>query len=279
MNAYPPAAPSGKQIAVRDAPNWISVTAAEWRHLQPLLAWLRAPIETTPSSFTANEPTTFEMTQSLAEAFGLRIRYFHALHSWGEALTKKPFEYALEAAAKEAGLSASIAQSATTPGADIVINGQGFSVKTEAGRSISSKMVFLTKLMESAWTKNLNEPEQFVEGIKTHVLPRVLLADRTLVWRCHSRLVDAVGQVEYELLEIPRAFWAALAEVKAENFTKLTPAGSTSVAVLCEGMPAYTLSFDGSDQKLQIRNLPVSRCIAHGRWVLIPPIAASLQSL
>lgn len=250
------------------------IAEAEWRHLEPLLAWLRAPLVTSPASFPTANPPIFGMTQALADSFGLRLRFFHALHSRAEALSKKPFEYALEAAANEAGFTASIAASATTPGADIVINGEGFSVKTEAGQGISRTSVFLTKLMESAWTKNLTHPQQFVDGIAEHILPRVLLADRTLVWRCHSRLSDPVGQAEYELLEIPRAFWAAMADVNVGSFTKLSSAGGTSVQVNYEGARAYTLCFDGSDQKIQIRNLPVSRCIAHGHWVLSPPPSA-----
>lgn len=161
--------------------------------------------------------------------------------------------------------------SPTTPGADIVVNGQGFSVKTEAGRGISRDTVFLTKLMESAWTKNLTNPEQFVAGVRNQVLPRVLQPDRTLVWRCHSRFADSEGQAEYELLEIPKTYWEAMSHVKPEEFTPLTKAGSTSVAISIGGELIYTLCFDGSDQKIQIRNLAVERCVFLGRWVLQAP--------
>jgi hypothetical protein len=249
----------------------VALTAAEWKHVGPILNWLRAQLDVALPTLPAKQPTKFAMTERLADSFGLQLRIFHALHGSHEALSKKSFEFALESAANDAGFEASIDENTTTPGADIVINGEGFSVKTEAGRSISSEVVFLTKLMESAWTKNLKEPAQFVEGIHKNVLPRVLQADRTLVWRCHNRFSDDNCQAEYELLEIPRAYWEAMATVKAEQFAPLSKAGSTSVPVLIDGKTIYTLSFDGSDQKIQVRNLDVEICNFLGRWWLHPP--------
>jgi hypothetical protein len=250
-------------------PVW--VREGEWKHVAPILAWLRAPLDIEIDPAARTSEGAFRVGSVLAEALGFQVRLFHALHSPSEALSKKPFEFALEIAAREAGFDASIAESATTPGADIVMNGQGFSVKTEAGRTTSRQMVFLTKLMESAWTKNLNSPQHFLFGLQNDVLPRVLQADRTLLWRCHGRLSGAAGVVEYELLEIPRTFWEALTSVQASDFSPITKAGSTSAPVSIGGEQIYTISFDGSDQKVQVRNLAVNRCVFHGRWRLRPP--------
>jgi len=250
-------------------PVW--VREGEWKYVAPILAWLRAPleIEIAPGATLAND--SFVVGPTFAESLGFQVRLFHALHGPSESLSKKPFEFALEIAARDAGFEASIAQSATSPGADIVIGGSGFSVKTEAGRTTSRDVVFLTKLMESAWTKNLNSPEQFLHGLRNDVLARVLQADRTLVWRCHGRLSGSAKEAEYELLEIPKSFWEALSSVEAADFSPITRAGSTSAPVKLNGQQIYTISFDGSDQKIQVRSLAVSRCVFHGRWRLRAP--------
>lgn len=249
----------------------LTLSATEWKHVAPILRWLRTNVDVALPALPTSAPTQFAMTAQLADAFELQLRVFHALHGFHEALSKKSFEYALEAAANDAAFQATIDENATTPGADIVINNEGFSIKTEAGRRISRETVFLTKLMESAWTKHLTSPDQFIAGIQTHVLPRVLLPDRTLVWRCHGRLCDGSGSADYELLEVPRSFWAAMGTVQAGDFSRLTPAGSTSVPVRIEGRTIYTLCFDGSDQKIQIRNLAVEDCLFLGRWSLHRP--------
>jgi hypothetical protein len=251
----------------------VDLSGPEWKVVKPILSWLRAPLDIWLADHSEEKPKKFRMTKQLAEAFGLQLRLFHALHSPQEVLTKKPFEFALEAALNGSGFSASIDDNTTTPGADIVINGEGFSVKTEAGLTTSKQVVFLTKLMESAWTKNLTKPEQFIRGVHENVLPRVLRSDRTLVWRCFRRLSDENAAAEYELLEIPKSYWEAMANIQAAQFKRLTAAGSTSVPVGIGGETLYTLSFDGSDQKIQIRNLAVDRCIVHGRWQLEAPVS------
>ncbi len=249
----------------------VALTKAEWAHLEPIVRWLRVQLDVELPPCDQSSPERFTMTRELADAFGYQLRIFHAMHGDHEALSKKAFEYALDSAATSAGFRSSISDSATTPGADIMINGQGFSIKTEAGRSISKQVVFLTKLMESAWTKNLSSIPPFVEGIRANVLPRLLQPDRTLVWRCHSRLTGPERRAEYELLEIPKHYWEAMATVREEDFTPLTAAGSTSAPIRIGGKPIYTVSFDGSDQKVQIRNLQVASCSFLGRWIIHQP--------
>ncbi len=77
--------------------------------------------------------------------------------------------------------------------------------------------------------------------------------------------------IEYELLEIPKTLWRAIGDIRVEDFAPLTKAGSTSVPVKVDGRTVYTLSFDGSDQKIQVRNLSVEHCITHGHWLLRSP--------
>ena len=214
------------------------------------------------------------MTQTFADAFALRIRMFHALHARSEALSKKAFEYALEGAAIDAGFTASVAASATTPGADIVLCGEGFSIKTEAAAKISRSHITISKLMESAWTKNCKTVEDFLVGIHQHVLPRVLQPDRTLVWRCFSRLSGATAKAEYELVEIPHHLLAAIGKLTEEDFSAITSKGGTTANVVLDGRSVFALVFDGSDNKLTIRKLAVKNCTLFGSWTLgLPPNA------
>lgn len=252
----------------------VLITAVEWQLLKPVLDWLRGPFGQDPVTLATPAGPGFYVDQRFAEAFALRLRLFHSLHSPAEAMTKKAFEFAFEFAAKAAGHEASIDPSSTTEASDIVVDGAGFSLKTEAARGIAKGHITISKLMESLWTKHCKTIGDFLAGIQQHVVPRVEHSQRFFVLRAFGRLATA-GVIEYELVEVPRDLLLAMQDVKAEHFGPITRAKGTRVQVQYDGAPAYTLVFDGSDQKVTVRQLPTSRCVTHLRWTLRAPPATS----
>jgi hypothetical protein len=92
----------------------VELSEVEWKHVGPVLGWLRTQLDVSLPALPIAQPPLFQMTLRLSDAFGLHLRLFHALHSPQEALTKKPFEFALENSAKEAGFDATIDENATT---------------------------------------------------------------------------------------------------------------------------------------------------------------------
>lgn len=248
----------------------VKMTAIEWQLLSPVLHWLRCPVERTPEVLPAATGHAFSVDERFADAFAMRLRLFHVLHSPAEAMSKKAFEFAFEFAARAAGHRATLDPSATTPEADILVGGEGFSLKTEASQGISRTHVVISKLMESLWTKHCKTVKDFERGIRDHVLPRISHSQRIFVLRAFGR-IETDGLIEYELLEVPRHLLLAIAGVRAADFSPLTGAKGTSVPVVYNGTSAFTLVFDGSDQKITVRRLLVSQCIVHARWTIRPP--------
>jgi hypothetical protein len=248
----------------------VRMSAVEWQLLSPVLLWLRSLVERTPEVLPAATGNAFCIDERFADAFAMRLRLFHVLHSPAEAMSKKAFEFAFEFSARAAGHLATLDPSATTPEADIMVGGAGFSLKTEASQGISRTHVVISKLMESLWTKHCETIADFLNGIRDHVLPRINHSQRIFVLRAFGR-IETDGMIEYELLEVPRHLLLAIGGVRAADFSPLTGANGTSAPVVYNGTSAFTLVFDGSDQKITIRRLLVSQCIVHARWTIRPP--------
>jgi hypothetical protein len=238
-----------------------TITAAEWDLIKPVLEWVRRDV-----GQKLYEPSGL-VSERFADAFSMRLRVFHALHSPSEAMTKKAFEFAFEAAAIADGHYAAVATSATTAASDITVDGVGFSLKTEASKDIKSSLIVISKLMESAWTKACPTIADFISGIKANVIPRLRHSARVFLLRAHGRLSKS-GAIRYELVEIPVELLLSMENVRAADFKAITKAKGTSCPVYVGKDVAYTLVFDGSDQKITIRNLSYDMCTLHAEWTL-----------
>jgi len=236
------------------------VTPTEWLAIAPMLDALRKPIKTDV------DPKTDIVTEAFSDTFATSLKLFHATHDPGEVLTKKGFEFAFKRASEAARRAATIVDSATHPGKDVIVEGVGFSLKTEASAGISRAQITISKLMESAWTKECTTAREFHAELH-RIVSHLAQYDRILVLRTFGRL-SKDGKVEYTIVEIPRSLLMEIEKAEESGFSAITDAGGTSLPIIKGGKRLFTVVFDGSDQKITIRNLPTSLCQTHGSWTL-----------
>jgi hypothetical protein len=243
------------------------LTVAEWQLINNVLGWLRTPILQEPAYVSMQGSGGFEPNQVFCDAFALRLRLFHSLHSPSEAMAKKAFEFAFEFAASAAGYVSTLDPSDTTAGADLIVAGERISLKTEGSKDILRDYITISKLMESLWTKHCNSVDDFLAGVNTQVVPRLMLADRCFILRSFGRLASS-QTITYQLLEIPMQLLLAMRKLQVADFKKITRAKGTSAVVRHLGQAAYTLALDGSDQKITIRRLAVALCRPVASWTV-----------
>jgi len=231
----------------------------EIRFVLPMLRRFRRHVEQRVASDEFVSP-------DFAREFEWRLRFFHASHHAGEVLKKKTFEFAFEAACRAAGLDASISRSATVPGSDIIVAGEGYSLKTEASASIRRHRITISKLMESAWTKQCGCIDDFIEGNR-RIVQHLSEYGRIICLRVFGRL-NHTEEVTYDLVEIPKEIFVGVETLGAEDYGPMTRAGGTRAEVRHNGRKAFDLVYDGSDQKITIRNLAVDLCKPHASWTL-----------
>lgn len=155
------------------------------------------------------------LTGEFRANFSNRLLIHHATHE--EKFKKKSFEYAFCAASRSAGRDAAIVSDPTNPGADVVVDGRQFSLKTEAATSISEKSITISKLMEARWIRDCKSKKDFAEHTRDRVVGHLKKYDRILTLRAFS-----IGQthVRYDLVEIPIQLMLALEHVSAKDFSK-----------------------------------------------------------
>lgn len=213
-------------------------------------------------------PSSDIVTPQFAHAFGLQLKIFHALSDRGQFLSKKPFEWAFKRAIEADGdRHATITEDSTFPGRDLILDDAlSVSLKTEAARNIRPDRITISKLMESAWTKDCGSVDDFLASV-SRITAHLRSYDRLFVLRVFGRL-DQTGSVRYDLVEIPVGLLLAAEHLTTADFGAITRAGGTTARVRVEGTELYRLVFDGSDQKITVRNIQVDRCIVHGSWTL-----------
>jgi hypothetical protein len=239
-----------------------NMSVDEVRKLAPVLLAIRrwVDIELNPDSNIAS--------LAFSDRFALAIRVFHALHDPGEVFTKKTFEYAFKDALQAAGAGAvELTADPTFSGRDLVIGGKtSVSLKTEAARGIRGDRITISKLMESAWTKDCRTAADFLQTIP-RILAHLASYDRIFVLRAFGRL-SSQGTIRYELWEIPRGLLERVSEIKESHFSRLTGAFGTTATVYVDEKAAFKLVFDGSDQKITLRGLLTDLCVWHGSWTI-----------
>ncbi len=196
------------------------------------------------------------------DSFCNTLLTYHALHQ--EKLKKVTFEFAFRDACTAAGREARLAISQTEPGYDIEVDGVKYSLKTQADSQIRDNRIHLTKLMEAAGIQSFQDTRDNVRYTLEHILPHLLEADRMLVLRAFD---EPEGVVRYELVEIPMSLLLRVGDVKAEDFSEPTEKKRTTHAWVClDDIRAFSLYFDGSDEKIQIQHLRSELCWQHACW-------------
>jgi type II restriction enzyme len=198
------------------------------------------------------------ISQTLLENFGDCLQAHHA-NSY-QALSKDRFEYALEWALNESGISAELARSRTNRGHDITIGNIRVSLKTEASRNIREHTIHVSKWMElgkGIWELSLLR-DLFLEHMQSY--------ERIFILRCLS--LRPAG-IRYELVEIPKMLLleAKLCSLIVSEESRQNPKPGYGYVRDAAGDLKFSLYFDGgTERKLQIKGLRKDLCKVHARW-------------
>ncbi|MEU0210461.1 hypothetical protein [Streptomyces canus] len=218
---------------------------------------LRQPCEVRvdPSSDLANG--------EFSDYFLNRLKIHHATSE--EKFKKASFEYAFIAAARYSGLSAAKTKSQTFQGADAMVDGVRWSLKTEASAKISMSTIVISKFSEARWIRDCETPGDFARECVPRFLRHLDEYDRIATLRAFS-----VGRelVHYELIEIPKSLLACVANLREEDFTPRTRNGGSSALVRDARGIAFKVVLDGSVEKVTLSRLPVQRCLFHASWTV-----------
>lgn len=211
----------------------------------------------------ASDVVTPGVAGALADAF-----IAHHVATGNEAFAKRKFEHAL---VKALGIDGHEARVEPGLGArDISVDGQGWSLKTQADSGISMDEIHISKFMELG--KGRWESEDDLRGLRDAMLDHMRHYERIFTLRCfiNSPKYRSVGRVVYELVEIPKAL---LAHASHGEFRMVTESTQNPKPGYCtvkdESGVLFQLYFDaGSERKLQVKHLQKSACVVHATWDL-----------
>lgn len=188
---------------------------------------------------------------------------------------KKAFEFAFRGACAAQGRKARITASQTDPGADVIVDGQKYSLKTEADAKISLRSIKISKLMEARWIRELSTQKDRGTIPQQKITHHLKQYDRIVVLRAFdSTRTDNNRYVRYELWEIPKSVLELVTTLKIKDFTQPTVNNSftanvqTVKTVTEKSHNAFTLRMDGSVEKVTINNLALKCCLRHVSWTI-----------
>jgi hypothetical protein len=201
------------------------------------------------------------LVPGFATNFSNRLLIHHATHV--EKFSKKAFEYAFASASTSAGRTAEIISISTNPGADVLVNGIAFSLKTEASAGLRKDKITISKLMEARWIRECRTLEDFAYGITTRVMMHLQKYQRILMLRAYD---VSESEIKYDLIEIPLSLLLQIGNLTANDFTTRTAGGGSRADVYVSGRKAFTVRLDGSVEKVTISGLVIDLCFHHGSW-------------
>lgn len=188
---------------------------------------------------------------------------------------KKAFEFAFRGACAAQGRKAVITVSQTNPGADVIVDGQRFALKTEADANISLRSIKISKLMEARWIRELSTKKDRGTIPQEKIAHHLRRYDRIVILRAFDSNTSKSGRyVRYELWEIPKHVLELTANLKVKDFTQPTKNNSFTANVqtldtaTAQSYKAFTLRMDGSVEKVTISNLALKSCQHHASWTI-----------
>lgn len=205
-------------------------------------------------------------TEDFAFRFGDVLRLHH--HFSAEPFTKDKFEHAMVAVLNQTGHRAELARRGNR-GHDLTVDGQRWSLKTQADRAIKRQFLHISKFMELG--KGKWDSEEDLPGLRDQFLHHMEGYDRIFSLRCfRTPMQTDTIQYEYELVEIPKALLqrAAHGEFRYMHASPQTPKPGYC-DVKRKDLLLFQLYFDGgTERKLQIRDLGKAFCTVHATWRL-----------
>jgi hypothetical protein len=207
--------------------------------------------------------------------FGDTLKVHHGLFA-AEPFRRERFEYALRRIAAGGGREVEPPGSATHPGYDLRVDGERWSLKTQANSTIRRDLIWISKWMElgkGVWGNRAKDLVALREAFLMHIKDY----DRILVLRCLTP--NSSERLEYELLEIPKQLLyevtSGALEMKHDSTQNPKPGYCRVTAkppLVCgrtsgERTLCYELYFDGgTERKLQVKNLRKDLCMVHATW-------------
>lgn len=206
------------------------------------------------------------ITPRTLEDFGDVLRLHHCFSR--EPFSKDKFEYALENVLQLSGIDAVLAPRGQR-GYDIRINGENFSLKTEAAKAIRPDTIHISKFMELGGGQWGDEPNDLV-GLRAQFLSALGSIQRILILRA---LEKGSPKYFYELVEIPKNLLEKAADGRLEMMGSSTQSPKPGYCYVEEnGKTQFCLYFDGGgERKLQIKRLRKDLCCVHATWRFDPP--------
>ena len=202
------------------------------------------------------------ITHKILESFGDALLVHHCLSK--ESLSKDRFEYMLERAVNSSGQRAAIAPRGN-PGHDITINGEKFSLKTQADASLKLDSIHISKFMELGSGEWSNNPMHLI-GLRNQFLDHLKEYERILILRTLRKPPEPWL---YELVEIPKKL---LLGAKDGELEMRMESGQNPKPGYCRVYSKdrelqFELYFDGGgERKLQVKNLRKDLCVVHSTW-------------
>ncbi len=238
-----------------------------------LTPYQRQLIEQLKSAFQKQVEKNIELdsdivTLAFENAFRTRLLFHHVWND--EPMTKKSFEYAFRDALRADGKSAELNSSNTARGYALICEGTKYSLKTEAHSAISERTIHISTLMEARWIRDCHKSREYLLNmIHVHVLGHFANYDRIVTLRVFRKTSDkGLASVNYQMVEIPKSVVLHIGNLTATDFAEIGELNQTSARVYINGTLAFTLSIDGSDEKITIRSLDMRFCKLHAKWTI-----------
>lgn len=222
--------------------------------------WIGKVIEYYSRSYKSELCSDKLLTPGMVESFGDALRTHHAFSQ--EACSKDKFEYILEQTCLQNGVKAQLADKGN-PGHDITIEQVPISLKSQANREIREDTIWISKFHELGKGDWTDKPKQ-LELLREQFFNHMKNYERILTLRCISRS----PKWRYQLVEIPKSLLLKARTGRLEMMTSSKQMPKPGYCHVAEnGVELFQLYFDGgTERKLQIKNLLVSRCIVHATW-------------
>jgi len=208
-------------------------------------------------------------SDAIMDDFGDASRIHHCFTD--EPFTKDKFEYVLVNVSNYYGFTSEKSKY-NTPGADVLIEGERFSLKTQADRNLRLNTINIHKYMELG-RGDWSDVEIQLEGLTNQFLHHLDNYDRIIILRNIGKPSPSNPHWKYELVEIPKEL---LQEVKIGKYEMITDSIQNPKPGYCrvfdgpDGTLKFELYFDGgTERKLKINKIDKSLCYIHATWEFI----------
>ncbi len=211
--------------------------------------------------YEESRPTESIFDREGLEFFGNTLRLHHAFSE--EAFTKDKFEHLFVAALNEQGNDSSLATRGN-PGYDMISEGEKFSLKTQADKTLKKDKLHISKFMELGKGQWSDQDTDLI-GLRDSFLEHLKDYDRIFSLRALRKSPDW----HYELVEIPKDLFleAENGEFEMKHSSIQNPKPGYCYVRDQSGQQIYSLYFDGGgERKLQIKHLLKSACFVHAEW-------------